>query len=475
MAELLNDDAIRHLAKDMADILPILATNQVTELILNPSCNEHGQYIGYILVDEVDKGLHNLLQTTTHSVTSPEINIGDQIVYRYTVNNPANTIMWVKINDSHIDFINQIRFCIISYLSDDVINQTENIQLLSYANQLLINYNYDLKSIALEQLFAEINPQLATITQSKLAYCVISHRDQIKQFNNYPPKLLEHKVVTMSATKAETIMSVLASISGKFIHHKQPYLECQIPFYGYRFTGLIPPVVPFPAFCIRKHCTKVFSLDDFVAQGVLNKSSRETIHNWVKRRFNILIAGGTGSGKTTLANAILYEISLLFPDTRIVIIEDVPELKFNSKRSIALTIGEFFSLHDALRTTLRFKPDRIVMGEIRGAEAYTILKAWNTGHPGGIATIHANGVNEALYRFENCILEYKGIAINRREIGFTINGIISIQNIMIKKQQGQEYVNLVKRKVTALRQILEYDTTKDIYQDIIYNDSEEYY
>lgn len=334
-------DAIRHLEKDMADIMDVLVDTKTTEIILNPYRQDNGNYIGYILVDQHGKGLHNLMR------------------------------------------------------------------------------------------------------------------------NN--------ELVKMTSSKAETIMSVLASITGKFIHVKSPYLECQIPKYGHRFTGVIPPIVPFPAFCIRKHAPQVFTLEDFVQQGVLQASSYETIKNWIKRKFNILIAGGTGSGKTTLANAILHEISCMFPEARILIIEDVPELKFNTTRSIGFTVGEFFSMYEALRTTLRFKPDRIVMGEVRGAEAYTLLKAWNTGHPGGIATIHANGVNEAIYRFESCVRDHPEVKINRQEIGFTINGIISIQNVTLKEEVNGQYTNVVRRKVTALRQVLQYDPDKDVYQDIIFD------
>jgi Flp pilus assembly CpaF family ATPase len=130
-------------------------------------------------------------------------------------------------------------------------------------------------------------------------------------------------------------------------------------------------------------------------------------------------------------------------------------------------------MYDALRTTLRFKPDRIVMGEVRGAEAYTLLKAWNTGHPGGVATIHANGVEEALHRFEGCISDHASAKVNRKEIGFTINGIISIQNMTVRQNIKGEYQNTIKRKVTALRQIMQYDVSKDIYQDIIYDKVEE--
>ncbi|MFN8770211.1 MAG: ATPase, T2SS/T4P/T4SS family [Neisseriaceae bacterium] len=345
-------DAVRHLEKDMADILEVMLDDSVTEIILNPCRNSDGSYVGHILVEKHGKGLQNLIRKKYDGSDTSEI-------------------------------------------------------------------------------------------------------------------------ITMTATKAETIMSVLASITGKFIHYKQPYLECQIPKYGHRFTGVIPPVSNFPAFCIRKHTRRIYTLDDFVTQGVLQQSSCDTIRSWIKRKFNILIAGGTGSGKTTLANAILHEIVQQFPDTRMLIIEDVPELKFNTSRSINFTINEFFSMYDALRTMLRFKPDRIIMGEIRGAEAYTLLKAWNTGHPGGIATIHANGVSEALYRFESCIRDHPDARINRQEVGFTINGIIAIQNVVVKEDINGEINNVVKRKVTALRQIIQYDIDKDIYQDVIFDKLEE--
>ena len=218
---------------------------------------------------------------------------------------------------------------------------------------------------------------------------------------------------------------------------------------------------------------RIFTLDDLVTQGVLESTSKETICSWIRRKFNILIAGGTGSGKTTLANAILQEIITQFPATRMLIIEDVPELKFDSKYSVGFTISEFFSMYEALRTTLRFRPDRIIMGEVRGMEAYTLLKAWNTGHPGGVATIHANGVNEALHRFEACIRDNPDAKVNRDEIGFTINGIISIQNVTAKEIINGEHSNIIRRKVTALRQIIQYDSHKDVYQDIIFDRLEE--
>ncbi len=490
-------DAIRHLEKDMVDIMDTLADKEVTEIILNPYRKLDGTYEGHILVDKHGIGLHNLIRNTEVKQEIETLNLNDIVIFKYNQSEPEKILFWVKLASYQTDiaiisdinirpFLKTIAFLIKSYFSvnnlDEVIIQTSDFNLLELAWSVedgVFNYienNESNNSIHdfINALISQINLKVAQFSTIKYGYKVLSNNDEIKLFKEYPTKLIKADIVKMTATKAETIMSVLASITGKFIHTKSPRLECQIPKYGHRFTGVIPPASHFPAFCIRKHSNKIYTLDDFVNQGTLQETSRDTILSWIKRKYNILIAGGTGSGKTTLANAILYEISKHFPDSRMLIIEDVPELQFNTSRSISLNIGESFSLYDALRTTLRFKPERIIMGEVRGAEAYTLLKAWNTGHPGGVATIHANGVNEALYRFESCVRDNPEAKVNRQEIGFTINGIIAIQNVTVKEEDANgECINVVKRKVTALRQIIQYDSDKDIYQDVVYDRLEE--
>ena len=335
--------------------------------------------------------------------------------------------------------------------------QTDGIKHLEYDMQELLKI-LDLKDVV--ELI--VHPYLQS--GNLIGHVLVEFRDTgILDFTKLG------KVNALSAIKVETMMSVLAGITGNILHHKHPYLECQIPKYGFRFTGVIPPVSAFPSFCIRKHSNVVYTLSDFVQQGVLQASSYNIILTWLQRRFNILIAGGTGSGKTTLANAILHEINLLFPQSRMVIIEDVRELQFDHSLSLSLLSNEFFDISQALRTTLRFCPDRIIMGEVRGFEAYTLLKAWNTGHPGGIATIHANSIYNALHRFESCIREHHESVVNREEIAYTINGIIGINNITVKEDINGEYVNKTLRKVTGLRQIISYDNTNDVYQDLVFD------
>ena len=432
-----NHDALRHLEKDMADILDVLQDTDTTEIILNPYRKANGTTVGHILVQQHGQELKNLLRNTETKIKPEAVTIGQHIVYKCLKTNHHSILFWVRLHGFLKDDLRVIAKCLKSYFTDNAICQVSDHVLLDYVQMIEAGELPEspiLSEDSIIFLLDLINKHLPIDSVFKLVYKEIKTDDDVKVFRSYPNTLITTELVMMSSTKAETIMSVLASINGKFIHQKSPSLECQIPKYGHRFTGVIPPVVSFPAFCIRKHSPKVFTLSDFVSCEIMQQSSYDTILNWIGRKFNILIAGGTGSGKTTLANAILFEIAKLFPDTRVLIIEDVPELKFNSSRSIGFTIGEFFSMYDALRTTLRFKPDRIVMGEIRGAEAYTLLKAWNTGHPGGIATIHANGVNEALYRFESCLSDYPSVKINRQEVGFTINGIISIQNITMREE-----------------------------------------
>lgn len=482
MAEQIRD-ALRHLEKDMADILEVLQDKKTTEVILNPHRLFDGNYEGHILVDQKDVGLRNLYKYNIERVTQLEIQLNDIILYKEF---DGEILYWSILSLDNKIIPKQIAHFIQYKFAENLIINHENIDLFDLSDRIENNFtefiisqidtNVDLLSaIELYTRVIEIlNERLPNSARFILKITQIITLDKAVIFKPYPEAIKTTELVKISNVKAETIMSVLASITGKFIHNKSPRLECQIPKYGHRFTGVIPPVALFPAFCIRKHTPHIYTLNDFVNQGVMEATSRDTIISWIERKFNILIAGGTGSGKTTLANAILYEISQKFPETRVLIIEDVPELQFNTSRSVGFTIGEFFTMYDALRTTLRFKPDRIVMGEVRGAEAYTLLKAWNTGHPGGIATIHANGVNEALYRFESCIRDHVEVKINRQEIGFTVNGIISIQNITMRETINGEFQNIVKRKVTALRQILQYDPDKDIYQDIIYDKVSEF-
>ena len=198
-------------------------------------------------------------------------------------------------------------------------------------------------------------------------------------------------------------------------------MSAELPETGERFEGLLPPVVTAPAFAIRKPAIAVFTLEDYVAVGIMAEGQAEALREAVRERRNILVAGGTSTGKTTLTNALLAEVAKT--TDRVVLIEDTRELQCSSPNLVALRTREgVASLSDLVRSSLRLRPDRIPIGEVRGAEALDLLKAWGTGHPGGIGTIHAGTALGALRRLEQLIQEAV-VTVPRALIAETIDVI----------------------------------------------------
>jgi type IV secretion system protein VirB11 len=208
----------------------------------------------------------------------------------------------------------------------------------------------------------------------------------------------------MSSADGERIIRLVAHHVGAEVHAGCPRVSAELPRTGERFEGLLPPVVSAPAFAIRKAAGVVFTLDDYAAAGVMSQGDADLLRAAVAARRNILIAGATSSGKTTLANALLAEMAK--SGDRIVLIEDTRELQCAARNLVALrTKDGVASLADLVRASLRLRPDRIPIGEVRGAEALDLLKAWGTGHPGGVATLHAGSALGALRRLEQLIQE----------------------------------------------------------------------
>lgn len=209
---------------------------------------------------------------------------------------------------------------------------------------------------------------------------------------------------TLNAEARERIIRLVASSIGETCDRSHPIVSAELPGAGERFEGLLPPVAPAPCFAIRKAATTPFSLYDFVSQGALAPALADALRLHLAWRSNILIAGGTSSGKTTFANALLAEPALY--KERVVILEDTRELRCGAPNVVALrTYREHAHLVDLVRSTMRLRPDRIVVGEVRGPEALDLLKAWNTGHPGGVTTLHANSAKAALSRLEQLVAE----------------------------------------------------------------------
>ncbi|MBN2823906.1 MAG: P-type conjugative transfer ATPase TrbB, partial [Campylobacterales bacterium] len=216
-------------------------------------------------------------------------------------------------------------------------------------------------------------------------------------------------------------IGTIASYIDTTITATNPILECTLPIDGSRFEAIIPPIVKAPIFTIRKKALKIFTLDDYEQQGVFepyddpiyedneneyeNLTVKEVLEKAIKKRKNILVVGSTGTGKTTFTNALIDAIVRIDPNHRLVIIEDTTEVQCKAKNQVTLCSTVDVDTLKLLKATLRLRPDRILVGEVRSRDANELLQAWNTGHPGGVATIHADSARLGLLRLEQLILQ----------------------------------------------------------------------
>ena len=231
----------------------------------------------------------------------------------------------------------------------------------------------------------------------------------------------------LEASDADRILRLLADHVGEVVTRDRPRISATLPETGERFQGAFMPVVVSPAFAIRKRPEVVFSLDDYVRERIMPAGFADALRQAARERQNLLIAGGTGSGKTTLANAILAEPA--FAQDRVVLIEDTAELQCAAEDRLEMLTKRTepaVTMTDLVRDTLRLRPDRIIIGEVRDGSALDLLKAWNTGHPGGLATIHANSAAEALSRLEDLIGEVTQ-RVPYRAIAQAINLVVFIE------------------------------------------------
>ena len=471
-------DFISHIESDMGSILQILKKPMVFEVMLNSYLTQSGMYEGHIWYEEAGFGMRRLTSESVNQISNyhnpilgekiliKEFN-GEAICWHTLPNDPAKIFSIISVvlrNTIKRQEDNTYR-----------LEQDENYELNVFADNIKNKkFHYETKiSDDLQDdpnlLIEEINkliPDLDILFKLK----VIDYDGSMTL--NTPTSSLSIRYEKMTEQKARQIMGILASATSQHFHEKEPTLECSIPFYHHRFTGTIPPITSFPTFCIRKHSSRIVTLDQYVASGVMTPECRNTIKHWVRNRFNILIAGGTGSGKTTLANSILREVKRETPQDRVGIIEDTPELQCTVDNHFKFCKTNERDLPSLLRTSLRYRPDRIIVGELRGKEAYVLLKAWMSGHPGGLATIHASSAEEATGRFEQCISENpEAGTVPRDQIAYAIGGIISIQKVTVRVEVDGHVQFIVKRKITGLRQINGYDKKHDIYESVyLYRD-----
>ncbi len=230
--------------------------------------------------------------------------------------------------------------------------------------------------------------------------------------------------VELSEADGERIIRLVAAHVGAEVHRGQPLLSAELPETGERFEGILPPAAPGPAFALRKRAVGVIPLERYVTDGMMTAAHADFLVRAVHERQNILIAGGTSTGKTTLANALLAEIAAT--GDRVLVLEDTIELQCTARDHVPLrTRAGVVTMQELVRATMRLRPDRVIVGEVRGGEALDLIKVWGTGHPGGIATIHASSALGALLRMEQLILE---VAVNppRALIAEAVNVVVYI-------------------------------------------------
>jgi type IV secretion system protein TrbB len=272
----------------------------------------------------------------------------------------------------------------------------------------------------------------------------------------------------ITAAQGENLLGTIAAMLGCVITGERPILECELPLDGSRLCGILPPVVLGPTFCIRKPAASVFTLDEYVCEGVLDGAGstvavREDdvpdrghvamLRYAIRSRQNILVIGGTQSGKTTLTNGLLHELdSIVGATQRVIVIEDTRELRCTVPNTVALRTTENIDMTRLVRTALRLRPDRIVIGEVRGPEALAMLKAWNTGHPGGIATVHANDAHAGLIRLEHLVQE-AGVPPQPALIAEAIDLLV----VIVRTPRGRRVTEIARvRGVSSSGYVLEH-------------------
>ena len=277
----------------------------------------------------------------------------------------------------------------------------------------------------------------------------------------------------------ETVKAVIEYVTGeagKVVNSEIPSISTEIRGYGYRFQGELPPIVRNPQFNIRKKATKIFTFDEYVKSGMLTEGYRKYLENAIRLRKNILVIGGTGTGKTTFLNAVLDATAKISPNHRIITLEDLPELQcsamdYSPMFTMQETNGEKRIVYDMtmlLMDCMRRSPDRIVVGEVRNGAAFTMIKAWNTGHPGGACTVHADTAESGMLRIEALCLESdeapKNIAVLRTLIGQAVDVVVSIGHKFVKTVDETGRPTEIKtREVQEMIEVHGYESKDDKY------------
>jgi type IV secretion system protein VirB11 len=262
------------------------------------------------------------------------------------------------------------------------------------------------------------------------------------------------RIGDISPAQGRLILSLTASGLDITVNDKSPIVEGEFPLDGSRFEGTFPPIVgPGPSFSLRKKASKVFTLAEYLSAGSITAQVIEIIHEAVKRRWNIMVVGGTSSGKTTFVNAVIHAISELTPSHRLLILEDTAELQSKSPNTVFFRTSVLANvdMRTLAKVSMRYAPKRILVGEVRDAAALELLKLWNTGHPGGVGTFHADSAEEALSRLEE-LIEEAGLGPKQKLIGRAVDLVVYME----KTTDNQ-------RRISSIIMVKGYNPKKEAY------------
>ncbi len=253
----------------------------------------------------------------------------------------------------------------------------------------------------LDALGRALGPAIAAALNDGAVVEALVNADGVLRLDTIGRGIVETEV-RLTIAEREAAIRILASEAGETVTRERPFLAATLPGSEARVQAMVAPLVSAPVLAIRKRPSHVFTLADYVAAGIASEAQAEQLRRAVSERRNIVVSGGAGSGKTTLLNALLAEPA--FRAARVLILEDNAELQCGAPDCVALLTKRtppIVGLRDLVQMSLRLRPDRIVVGEVRDGTALEVLKAWNTGHPGGLLTLHANSAADALARLED--------------------------------------------------------------------------
>jgi type IV secretion system protein VirB11 len=291
-----------------------------------------------------------------------------------------------------------------------------------------------------EQLNRQLGQTILSCLQDQMVTEIMVNPDGMLWIKSHH-RGMERVSIRLEPSQRESVLTTVASLLGTVATKNNPLVNGELPFTHHRFSGSLPPVSEAPTFTIRKHVAQHLTIDDYVRDEVMTAYQAEVIYDAIDRRDNILISGGTDSGKTTLLNAVLTAVAERDP-VRVVVIEDTRELHCGCPNVVSLHTSDSLSLKDLVKHSLRQRPDRIVIGEVRGAEALDLLKAWNTGHKGGLSSLHANSVASVFLRLQTLVAENAGYVLPPALFAEAVNVLIHIE------LRGQS------RKVTEIARVV---------------------